>query len=93
MIFNFLVAEQASSALAELAPKAIKTMVLKHLRLINPFDYLCDEARWLACAPNEVNLLHRIGINNEETGRTNLKNSSFDIFQLSTVTFKITLRH
>lgn len=54
MIFNFLLVEPASPANVGAAARAIKTMGFKHLRLINPCDYLCDEARWLAHASNDI---------------------------------------
>lgn len=61
MIFNFLLIESARPANEASAARAIKTMGFKHLRLINPCDYLCDEARWLNLPGyTDVHLLHSI---------------------------------
>lgn len=54
MIFNFLLIEPATPENVGAAARAIKTMGFCNLRLINPCNYLCDEARWLAHGSNDI---------------------------------------
>lgn len=54
MIFNFLIVEPATPGNVGSAARAIKTMGFNQLRLINPCNHLCDEARWLAHGSNDI---------------------------------------
>jgi len=54
MIFNFLLIEPSTPENVGAAARAIKTMGFSRLRLINPCNYLCPEAQWLAHGSTDV---------------------------------------
>jgi len=54
MEFIFILTEPAVPENIGSAARAIKTMGFKSLRLVNPADYLADEAKWLAHGSVEI---------------------------------------
>ena len=54
MNFHFILTEPAVPGNIGSSARAIKTMGFDSLRLVNPCDHLCDEARWMAHASNDI---------------------------------------
>lgn len=54
MHFSFVLIEPATPENVGAAARAIKTMGISDLRLVNPCDYLSEPARWLAHASNDI---------------------------------------
>jgi tRNA/rRNA methyltransferase len=54
MLFSFILVEPATPENVGAAARALKTMGISDLRLVNPCDYLSDPSRWLAHASNDI---------------------------------------
>jgi tRNA/rRNA methyltransferase len=54
MQFSFILVEPSTPENVGAAARAIKTMGISDLRLVNPCDYLSQPARWLAHASNDI---------------------------------------